>query len=350
MAANQFMVFGYDLRDYGRLWLSAWRDLLLGDDSPIRAALDSIVVLTFPDGSRQTFQAGQPLEATSSAVPLPEAPEAQALETHRAVALSEELVLSRTLQLPALAETDLEAALSLEVGASSPFAPDDTAAGWRLWRSESGTDLHVDLVLVSRSAVMAYLGEAWNLHSPQSTEVWAPVANRWVVVRGFGEFKREKEYKRRLLRSAAMVSVCLLLFLAIVGASTLFSGMRLAKLETIQTQVLADSKTAMQLRDRLSAVNGIVTELNTLSKRLPSPQRELARLTEFVPNSAYITQYTQNGRDIRLRGRGKDGATLQQELTEKPIYASVKSSQAISRVGNSELDQFVLDLQLRLNR
>ena len=58
MAANQFEVFGVDVRDYGQLWLAAWRDFLFGDDSPVRAALDSQVKLRFADGATATYQAG----------------------------------------------------------------------------------------------------------------------------------------------------------------------------------------------------------------------------------------------------------------------------------------------------
>ena len=105
----------------------------------------------------------------------------------------------------------------------------------------------------------------------------------------------------------------------------------------------------MQLRDRLAEINGIVAELNELNRRLPSPQLEIARLTELLPDSAYVTQYTQTGNNIRIRGLSTDGATLQQELTKVPTYASVKATQAISRLGNSGLEQFFLDLELKSN-
>ena len=344
MATNQFMVFGYDVRDYGRLWLAAWRDLLFGDDSPIRIALDSVVVLEEANGDRSPFQAGSRLSQPR------DGQGGSPKDAHVALGLPEDLVLSRTLRLPAVAETDLDAALQLEIGASSPFAPDDTTAGWRISRSEHFDGLIVDLVIVSRSAVMSYLGEQHGIHDPSAREVWARSGDQWVIVRGFGEAAREADYRRRLIRTGSLVLGSFLLVLALVGTSAFLSKLELSKLQSVQEDARADARDAMALREELAAVNGTMDELNALSRRLPAPQIELARITELLPDSAYITQYTQNGRKIRLRGRGEDAAPLQQALTEEQVFLSVTAPQAISRVGNTGLEQFFLDVELRLVR
>ena len=143
MAVNQFEVFGVDVRDYGQLWVAAWRDFLFGDDSPVRAALDSQVKLKFADGVTATYQAGR--EVSGDHV------ESEVL------AVPDELVLSRVLTLPSIAEADLEAALHLEIAACSPFSSDDTAAGWRVTREGEESNLRVDLVIASRSAVVGFL-------------------------------------------------------------------------------------------------------------------------------------------------------------------------------------------------
>ena len=152
MATNQFEVFGVDVRDYGHLWLAAWRDLLFGDDSPVRGALDSQVRLRQADGSVETYQAGNQITGSHP--------------SHEALAIPERLVLSRTMTLPAIAEADLEPALQLEIAACSPFAADDTVAGWRVTRGADLTTLTVELVIASRSAVMGFLGEQFNMVNP----------------------------------------------------------------------------------------------------------------------------------------------------------------------------------------
>jgi len=336
MATNQFEVFGVDMRDGGRLWLAAWRDILFGDDSPVRQQLDSMVSLIRPDGSVTTYQASRQIDHPPV--------------TLEAVALPDELVLSRTLQLPTIAEADLEAALMLEVSASSPFAPDDTAAGWRIARSESGDQLRVDLAILSRGAAMAYLSDSHDIHDPLAKELWADCGGNWVVLRGFGEGRRESDYRRRLWWAGGWLTAALVLLLALAGLSSFLSGRDLNNLAVMQQETRAAAGEALKLRDELAEVNTAIIELNTLRGELPSPQLEIARLTELLPDSSYIVQYTQNGRNIRLRGRSTDAATLQQALTDEPIFLSVTAPQAISRVGNTDVEQFFLDLELKVNR
>jgi len=336
MATNQFEVFGVDVRDYGHLWLAAWRDLLFGDDSPVRSALDSQVTLRHANGDTENYQAGRRLEGKPVAA--------------EALALPEELVLTRTLNLPAIAEADLEAALQLEVAACAPFAPDDTAAGWRIGRSADADTLTVDLAIVSRSGAMGFLGEHFAVHDPKQAEVWAQSGGRWIRLRGFGEQQREAGYRNRLLRVGALMAGAMALLLTLAWLAALLSAQELAKLEILQEEARQEARSAMALRSQLATTNTAISELNKLSRQLPNPQREIARLTALLPDSAFITQYTQNGRKIRLRGRGTEAASLQQSLTAEKAFKSVTAPQAISRVGSTGLEQFFLDIELKHSR
>ncbi|MDA8658837.1 PilN domain-containing protein [Luminiphilus sp.] len=330
---NQFEVFGVDVRDYGQLWLAAWRDFLFGDDSPIRTALDSKVILKHADGTSACYQAGrQVTDASASA---------------EAYAISDDLVLSRTLTLPSIAEADLEAALHLEVSACSPFNHDDTASGWRISRGENRHILTVDLVIASRTAVMGFLGKHFNVIDPSAPEVWGSTGAHWVRLNGFGEMARESDYRRRLVRSGALVTVCFALILSLAGLSVIFAERELAGLEALQDETARAAQGAIASRDELAATNVAIGELNKLRKLLPSPQAELFRLTQLLPDSAYVTQLTQEGRSIRLRGRGADAASLQQAMTQEPAFNQVTAPQAISKVGNTGLEQFFLDIKLK---
>ena len=333
MAANQFEVFGVDVRDYGQLWVAAWRDFLFGDDSPVRAALDSQVKLKFADGTTETYQAGR--EVSGDHV------ESEVL------AVPDELVLSRVLTLPSIAEADLEAALHLEISACSPFSSDDTAAGWRVTREGEAGTLKVDLVIASRSAVVGFLVDQFNVVDAYASEVWANTGAHWVCLRGFGEARRETIYRRRLIRTGVLMAGSLVLLLILAGLSVALTGRELANLELQRDAALQEARAAIALRDELAATNLTIAELNKLSFRLPNPQPELLRLTQLLPDSAYITQYTQEGRSIRLRGRGTAAASLQQAMTQEAAFEQVTAPQAISRVGNTGLEQFFLDIQLK---
>ena len=108
--------------------------------------------------------------------------------------------MSRSLTLPSIAEADLEAALQLEIAACSPFASDDTVAGWRVTRGGDAGELVVDLAIASRSAVMTFLGQHFELMNPGAAEVWASAGGHWIAVKGFGEDRREADYLRRFVR------------------------------------------------------------------------------------------------------------------------------------------------------
>ena len=331
---NQFEVFGVDVRDYGQLWLVAWRDFLFGDDSPVRSALDSQVTLKHSDGTSACYQAGARVERGSA--------------SSKAYAIPDELVLSRSLSIPTIAEADLEAALHLEISACSPFSADDTASGWRITRGADKRVLTVDLVIASRTAVMGFLGEHFNLTDPNEPEVWAETGSHWVRLRGFGEEAREADYRRRIIRSGVLLTVCLGVFLLMAGLSVVISGRELAALEALRDEASLEARSAIASRDQLAATNAAIGELNKLSLLLPNPQPEIHRLTLLLPDSAYVTQFTQEGRSIRLRGRGNDAASLQQAMTEEPAFKQVTAPQAISRVGNTGLEQFFLDIQLKV--
>lgn len=330
MATNQYMVFGYDARDALKLWRAAWRDFLLGDDSPVRRRLDEMVTLATADGDT-VWQAGR--QTDHPAVPA------------RAIALPEELVLNRTLTLPAAADIDLDSVIALEVSAHSPFAADDTAFGRRVQRRESG-ELEVGIGVVARSAVMTWLGQHHDLHDPDAVEVWVPVDGGYAVLQGFGEHRREAAYHRRLRRVGLLIAVAAVLLLGIAGVSTALARAELAKLESLQAQVQTDAAAVSELREQLADANATVDVLNKLTWLYPNPHVELGRFSALVPDDAFVTQFTMNGREVRIRGRGRDGAGLLQTLTARREFKSVNAPQAITRVGNTGFEQFFIDISL----
>lgn len=327
---NQYTVIGHDVRDLGRLWLAAWRDLIWGDDSPLRISLEEPVVVEMPTGETQCFQGGLKCATTDT--------------VFTALAIPDDLVLARQLTLPTLPVADLDAAIALEVSACSPFAPNDTVVGKRVIPTESG--YRVAVAIASRAAIIRHLAAKEDDNVSGSCELWAPCGDDWLVLQGFGESVRQQAYWRRLLRVSGFVMGSLALCLSLLGALTLLNNGQLSRLEALQIEVGAASKTAILSRDELANINATIAELNSLTYALPSPSVELATLSALLPDSAYITQFSQDGRNIRIQGRAKEAATLQKLLTENSHYASVSAPQAIRQVGREGLEQFSLDLEL----
>lgn len=331
-SANQYTVMGHDIRDVGKLFLAAWRDLLWGDDSPIRNALEEPVELVLTDGTVQSLQADRVWSTKQ--------PEFRAYE------VSDELVLSRTLELPHLTAEDLRAAIALEVSACSPFAAADTVVGCKVLPGMGAETAKVVLAIASRLAVERTLGQKNELPNVAAAELWAKSGDHWVVLEGFGETPRRQAYRRRLYRLAGWVAGSVALLIALLGALTLLDSQHLRQLQDAQQAVNEASRSAIVARDELANINATIAELNQLSGMLPSPDVELAVLTNLLPDSAYISQFSQDGTRIRITGRAQDAAGLQKVLTEHRRYAAVTAPQAIRQVGREGLEQFSLDLQL----
>lgn len=324
-------VFGYDTRQLGSHWLAAWRDLLWADDSPVRQRLDEVVLLRNETDSK-LFQAGEPSDATRAEC--------------EAVLLPEDLVLSRHLRLPLSAEAFLETALQLEVSANSPFDASDTGFGWRLLR-RGENKLEILLVIVSISTVMTYLGRQYDSHDPQACEVWADVDGALVVVRGFGEKRREHKYRRRLLRSVLGVGACALLLFCIVALGAGIKRVELGQMKTLSAAVEREAAEASRMRASLALANETVAAVNGIVATYPNPHVEIARLTALLDDDASITQFSMSGRDIRLRGRAADAASVMQVLTDQAAYREVTAPQAIVKVAGTGLEQFSLNIALR---
>jgi len=324
-------IFGYDTRQLGRHWVAAWNDLLWADDSPVRRRLDEVVQLRSENGT-QLYHAGAAC--------------AQAVHECNAVLLPEELMLARHVQLPATADAYLDTALALEASASSPFAPNDTAWGWRV-SSSTEKQLDIVLVIVSVSSVMAYLARQYDLHDPHSQEVWVKIDDMLVVVRGFGEKARDDKYRRRLVRCGLGLGACALLLLLIFSLAAGSKRAELMQLEESAAAVQKEAAAASRMRSSLALANETVDAVNGIIASYPNPHLEIARLTALLGDEASISQFSMNGNEIRLRGQAVDAASVMQILNEDPAYAEVTAPQAIVKMGDTGFEQFSLNIALR---
>ncbi|RLQ23686.1 general secretion pathway protein GspL [Seongchinamella sediminis] len=330
-SGQNWELFGYDMRNLGKHFNAAWRDLLWAYDSPLRSRLDEPVELRTPSGTA-SYQAGQPC--------------AKARTDCSAVLLPEELALTRALRLPLAVEADLEEVLALEVNSSSPFAAADTGYGWALVARDDQF-LQVALVIVSLSSAMTYIGHQYDSHDAQAQEVWVDVEGRMVVIRGFGEGRRQECYRRRLFRVGAMLAATALVLLLIVAAGAGFKKLELERLEQIAAVAASDAEQATRMRNTLGAANATTLAVDAVSSLYPSPHLELARLSRLLADDAYVERLSINGREIDLRGRAVDAAAIMQLLSKQPEYATVTTASAIRKIAGTDLEQFHLKIQLQ---
>jgi len=335
MIANNdnWILFGYDLRQIGAQWRAAWWEFVWGNDSPVLARLDEPVLVHTGEGERR-YYAGRPVMSMGD---LP--------ASCQAVLLPDESVLVKTLELPLAAETDLKAVMDLEIGANNPFPPDDTASGWTISGKTPAT-ISVSLAIASTSAVMSYLARQFDCHDSRAYEVWARAGEDVVVLEGFGESHRRGRYRQRLLRVARLLLVSALLLVAIAGSFSLLNYFKLQRYEEMAALVQRQASAASRARETLLTAGETIAAVNQYMASYPNPEVELARLTELLGDDASVISFSMTGRDVQLRGRARDAASVVQQLTAEPAFLAVSSPQAITKMGDSGYEEFYLDITL----
>jgi len=204
----------------------------------------------------------------------------------------------------------------------------------------------VDLLIASRSAVMAWLGKTQDIHDPQAREVWGDGGSGMVVLGGFGESRRESRYRKRLIRAGVMGGVAAGLVLLIAGVAAGAKQVELGRMEALAETTGRAAGRAAELRASLAEANRQIQAARDIVASYPNPHVEIARLTRLLDDDAYAAHMAVRGDVIRLRGRATDAAAVMQRLSSQPEYSEVTAPQAIVRVGNTGLEQFYLDIRL----
>ncbi|NND66997.1 MAG: PilN domain-containing protein [Halioglobus sp.] len=325
-------LFGFDVRHIGHYFRSGWRDFLWGEASPVLAAVDEVVRARLPEGGERYYRAGRPTAAAGASV------------ASEAVVIPDQLVLAKELRLPLAAEAELESVLALEVRSSSPFDAADTCFGWTLLGRDE-TEARIQLVISSTSAVMAYIGEQFDVHEVTTFEVWADAGGHMVTLAGFGEDKRRQRNRRRMLQAGALAAYSLVALVAVFGCAAGLKKLELDKVRALHAEVEARAAAAVGTRAGLVAARDMINVANTLSAQYPSPHRELQRLAQVLDDSTFLSSVEISGGNLKITGESADSSAVMQVLLDNPAYALVEAPVASKKVSSGN-ERFVFDLAL----
>lgn len=362
---KRWVLFGLDLVPLWHYCLAGWRELLWGNSTGIRRRLEAPVALEDADtGETQFFVAEHPVEEpgpNTARVGLPAflttgftgkllSRLLPADTIHPALKLPADLALVRTLTLPSSLETELDAAMTLEVQANSPFLAEDTCCGWTIYKRE-GELLHVALVIAAISDVHAHLsrhGYSVVDQPPASwPEIWCVVPNVGpVVLQGFGEHHRQADYRRRLCWMGGVAAYIVAVMLAVLAVPGLVRQMQVDNMagHLAEAQIMAAE--AMALRDNLATDNQRIAELQKLIDSQVDHRALLDHLADQAGDDIYMQQVDIDGERVRLRGWAVNAAGFMQQLTQDPSYAEVKAPSGIRRDARAQREQFVIELRL----
>jgi hypothetical protein len=329
-SGNNWELFGFDMRNLSKGWRAAWREFLWGYDSPVKRRLDEVVKV-YADNDVAYYQGGVQISS----------PAASSCE---AILLPDDLVLAKSLEMPASVELDLDAVMSYEVLANSPFPESDTGSGWLLI-DKNESHIRVQLAVVSLSAALAYLAREYDIHDIHAREVWVSVNDTMIVLSGFGETKRDRLYRRRLAKAGITAAYCALVLLLIAGGAAFSKYLELQRYEGFVADIQREAQGASTMRESVLRANDTMLAVNDMLDANPNPHFELARLTRLFGDDTYLESLSIAGREIRVRGRAVNAAEIMEMLIKEPAYASVTAPQAIVKSSDGQ-ERFTLSIIL----
>lgn len=343
VTVNSWSLFGLDLTRSGKWLALGLRQLLYDRDAWLLKRFDPAVQV-MQNGSARRYQADRALNTDSEDM----AP-SNAKGIFTAVALPPDSVLLKTFPLPPSAEEDLEAAMLLEVGLSSPFAEEETRAAWRVTDRRDGV-IMVTLAITAQSeidaAVLAADSEG-SLSRVNPPEVWAfSDTDVPISFDGFGGPARRRAYQHAIARSAIILGAGWLSVMLSLSALAGATAWRAGNLEAAYQQVRRDAAQAATQRELLAEGRARLSAIETAVVARPNYQYWLNHIAASAPDTVYLDKLNFDGKQVTVSGYSSNAAVYLRLLTEQPQYTDVTALSAFSRDRNNGLERFSIQWQV----
>lgn len=328
---------GLDLSALGRSVRQAWSDLQ-GVPPLSWLTPEASVVLLQQDGGESLWWGGARRTMEGKKIQAP----------FVAVELPDDLLLRRTLTVPAMGESDTASAAALQVRTISPFAEQDLVWGYRCRPGAVGGGNSLDIALASRKQIAQCIQSHAARLGAKTPEVWVDLsAGTPIVLNGYGEGLRWAQGARgRWARYGLLVSA-LALTAAIFVTPTL--QLRVRAIEAVRAYDDTVQRTSALVKEREVLMQS-VEKLNVLSELLAGrvePMRVLEQLTNVLPDDTALQGFTLKGQKVTITGLTANASALMQLLGERPGVRDVRAPTPTARVGGANSkENFVIEFSL----
>ena len=260
-----------------------------------------------------------------------------------AVELPEDMLLHRRIAMPRMPQAAMAEAAALDVRSSSPFAPNDLIWGWRVSLGAEQAQATVELVLASRKRVEQYLAS----HTPegvQEPEVWCSGGGAEpIVLRGFGEARRERAQGRWKVVNGWLLGAACLLLAAIAITPTLQLRARAMQAVAAYEELVRAAAPAVKQREALVLSETQLSELRSILAEQVEPLKVVDMLTQAIPDDTSLHSLQLQGLKVSLTGQTGNAAALIQQLGSHPALRDVKAPTAATRPPGATKDSFSIE-------
>ncbi len=328
---------GLDLSALGRSVRQAWSDLQ-GASLFSWLTPEASVVLLQQDGGESLWWGNVHRVVGAKKIEAP----------FIAVELPDDLLLRRTLTIPAMGEVDTASAAVLQVRAISPFVEQDLVWGYRTRPGAAGGGSFLDLALASRKQIAQCLQSHVARLGAKTPEVWVDLASGVpIVLNGYGEGLRRARGSRGRWARYGLLASALALVTAIFVTPTL--QLRARAVEAVGAYDDVVRRTPALVKEREVLMQS-VEKLNVLSELLAGrvePMRVLDRLTKVLPDDTALQGFTLKAQKVTITGLTANASALMQILGEQPGVRDVRSPNPTTRIGGANSkENFVIEFSL----
>lgn len=268
-------------------------------------------------------------------------------EQFEAIELPDDMLLRRTLVMPAMPQEQIAQAVELDVRSASPFVLTDLVWGYSS-RPVVQDGLHIDIVFASRKQAAQYIdAQKHLLATAVEPEVWAfTPAGAPIVLAGWGEARRTRHatLRRRWAYALLLSALCLVAGVAV----TPLAQLRLRAVDATHEYEAVQRRTSALVGQREAFVRA-VDQLQSLRSMLTDrvdPIRLMEVLTRTLPDDTSLQTLQVQGLKVTINGLTANAATLMQLLGAQDGFKEVRAPSAATRSPGANAENFIIEFQL----
>ena len=264
-----------------------------------------------------------------------------------AAVVPERSVLCRSLTLPLEAEVELPQVVSFEVAAHTPFPHDETVAGWQVIERASD-QLQVVIAMTAGQAVESALdyAAASSGSARSEAEVWAETEHGLVMLPGFGEAARQRQYLRALGVLAGQAGLICAAVVAVLLVPLIWLSISSAQLDTQLTETQQRAANVTTVRDALSDLEVSVAIAEDFFEDRPLYDEWLNHLAYVTPDSVFLQRLQLQSSQLTITGLAENAADYQTILASSGEFSALQAPTAFTRDTRQNRERFVLVMQL----
>ena len=266
-----------------------------------------------------------------------------------AIELPEDLLLRRTLHVPAMSQAQTAQAIELDLRSASPFAAADMVWGYSAQSAPSG-GLDIEAVLASRKQATQYIATQQHRLDATATavpEVWVfTPQGRPIVLASWGEARRTQHGAKRRYLAYGLLAAALCLVAAIAITPTM--QLRLRAIEAVYAYDGIQARTAPLIGQREAFVRSIdeLENLRGLLAERIEPMPLLEAITQTLPDDTSLQSLQVQGLKVTMNGLTSNAARLMQLLGAKNGFKEVRAPSAATRSPGATAENFVIEFEL----